>query len=140
MEPTIKTILPILLITCFTVPVYAEERDELDGKRLVCRRVDMYFSRPYYLVFENGTVFGPWVTIDTPLAISKLQRRKYQTTDSIVFWSGHTLWRDTLRLESLVDGARSIMYGCEVMDPKQMGAAIQNKEEKLKKLMKDDEI
>ena len=136
-----KALLSILVITCFTAPVYAEEKKgELDGKGLVCRRSDMYFSRPYYLVFDNGTVFGPWVTIDTPLRISKLQKWEYQTTFSVVFWFRHTLSRDTLQLEGLVDGASSIIYSCEVMDPKQMGTAIQNKKEKLKKQMEEDEI
>ena len=136
-----KILLSILLIICFTVPVYAEEKKgELDGTGLVCRRSDMYFSRPYYLIFDSGTVLGPWVTIDTPLRISKLQKSEYQTTVSVVFWFEHTLWRDTLQLEGLVDGARSIMYSCEVMDPKQMGATMQNKKEKLKKQMEHNEV
>ena len=136
-----KALVCILLITVVTASVFADEnKGELDGKGLVCRRSDMYFSRPYYLIFDSGTVLGPWVTIDTPLRISKLQKSEYQTTVSVVFWFEHTLWRDTLQLEGLVDGARSIMYSCEVMDPKQMGAAIQNKKEKLKKQIEDDEV
>ena len=68
-----KTLLAILLIIFFTPPVFAEEeKGELDGKGLVCRRSDTYFSRPYYFVFENQKVFGPWVTIDTALKIRKL--------------------------------------------------------------------
>ena len=136
-----KTLLAILLIIFFTPPVFAEEeKGELDGKGLVCRRSDTYFSRPYYFVFENQKVFGPWVTIDTAPRIRKLHESEYQTTVSVVFWFGHTLWRDTLQLEGLVDGARSIMYSCEIMDPKQMGTAMQNKKEKLKKQMEDDEV
>ena len=136
-----KILLSILFIVYFIVAVYSEEKKgELDGKGLVCRRSDMYFSRPYYLVFDNGTVFGPWVTIDTPLRISKLQKWEYQTTVSVVFWFRHTLSRDTLQLEGLVDGSGSIIYSCEVMHPKQMGAAIQKKKEKLKNKIENDEI
>ena len=40
--------------------------------------------------FENQRVLGPWVTIDTPLRIRKLQESEYQTTVSVVFWFGHT--------------------------------------------------
>ena len=65
-----KTLLTLLLSTFLTAPVCAgEEQGELDGKGLVCRRSDIYFSRPYYFVFENQGVFGPWATIDTPLSI-----------------------------------------------------------------------
>ena len=67
-----KTLLTVLLSTFFADPACAgEEQGELDGKGLVCRRSDMYFSRPYYFVFENQRVLGPWVTIDTPLRIRK---------------------------------------------------------------------
>ena len=136
-----KTLLAILLIIFFTPPVFAEEeKGELDGKGLVCRRSDTYFSRPYYFVFENQKVFGPWVTIDTALKIRKLHESEYQTTVSVVFWFGHTLWRDTLQLEGLVDGVRSTMYRCEVMDPRQMEAALQKKNEKLKEQTKDNKI
>ena len=136
-----KTLVYLLLITFFTPPVFAEEeKGELDGKGLVCRRSDTYFSRPYYFVFENQKVFGPWVTIDTAPRIRKLHESEYQTTVSVVFWFGHTLWRDTLQLEGLVDGVRSIMYRCEVMDPRQMEAALQKKNEKLKEQTKDNKI
>ena len=136
-----KTLLSVLLITFFTAPVFAEEeKGELDGKGLVCRRSDIYFSRPYYFVFENHKVFGPWVTIDTPLRIRKLHKSEYQTTVSVVFWFGHTLWRDTLQLEGLVDGVRGTMYSCEVMDQRHMEAALQKKNEKLKKQTKDNKI
>ena len=136
-----KTLLSVLLITFFTAPVFAEEeKGELDGKGLVCRRSDTYFSRPYYFVFENQKVFGPWVTIDTALKIRKLHESEYQTTVSVVFWFGHTLWRDTLQLEGLVDGVRSTMYRCGVMDPRQMEAALQKKNEKLKEQTKDNKI
>ena len=136
-----KTLLTVLLITFFTAPVFSEEeKGELDGKGLVCRRSDTYFSRPYYFVFENQKVFGPWVTIDTALKIRKLHESEYQTTVSVVFWFGHTLWRDTLQLEGLVDGVRSTMYRCEVMDPRQMEAALQKKNEKLKEQTKNNKI
>ena len=136
-----KTLLAILLIIFFTPSVFAEEeKGELDGKGLVCRRSDTYFSRPYYFVFENQKVFGPWVTIDTAPRIRKLHESEYQTTVSVVFWFGHTLWRDTLQLEGLVDGVRSTMYRCEVMDPRQMEAALQKKNEKLKEQTKDNKI
>ena len=136
-----KTLLTVLLSTFFADPACAgEEKGELDGKGLVCRRSDMYFSRPYYFVFENQKVFGPWVTIDTAPRIRKLHESEYQTTVSVVFWFGHTLWRDTLQLEGLVDGVRSIMYRCEVMDPRQMEAALQKKNEKLKEQTKDNKI
>ena len=136
-----KTLLTIFLIIFFTPPVFAEEeKGELDGKGLVCRRSDTYFSRPYYFVFENQKVFGPWVTIDTAPRIRKLHESEYQTTVSVVFWFGHTLWRDTLQLEGLVDGVRSTMYRCEVMDPRQMEAALQKKNEKLKEQTKDNKI
>ena len=136
-----KTLVYLLLITFFTPPVFSEEeKGELDGKGLVCRRSDTYFSRPYYFVFENQKVFGPWVTIDTAPRIRKLHESEYQTTVSVVFWFGHTLWRDTLQLEGLVDGVRSTMYRCEVMDPRQMEAALQKKNEKLKEQTKDNKI
>ena len=128
-----KTLLTVLFSTFFTAPVCAgEEQGELDGKGLVCRRSDIYFSRPYYFVFENQRVLGPWVTIDTPLRIRKLQESEYQTTVSVVFWFGHTLWRDTLQLEGLVDGVRSVRYGCEIMDPRHMEVALQKKSKKNK--------
>ena len=128
-----KTLLTVLFSTFFTAPVCAgEEQGELDGKGLVCRRSDIYFSRPYYFVFENQRVLGPWVTIDTPLRIRKLQESKYQTTVSVAFWFGYTLWRDTLQLESLVDGVSRIRYICEMMDPRHMEVALQKKSEKLK--------
>ena len=80
--------------------------------------------------FENQRVLGPWVTIDTPLRIRKLQESEYQTTVSVVFWFGHTLWRDTLQLEGLVDGVRSVRYSCEIMHPRHMEVALQKKSKK----------
>ena len=108
-----------------------EKKGKLDGKGLVCRRDDLYFSRPYYFIFDNQTVLGPWVTIDTAIKLKKLRETEYQSTAFVVSWVGHTLTLDTLELQGGVNGIPNRLYRCEIMNPKYMEITLQRRDDKL---------
>lgn len=100
---------------------------------LVCRRDDLYFSRPYYLVLHEQTVLGPWVTIDTPERLRSLQRVKYHTFSSNISWGAYTLILDTLRLEFRTSSVNRQVWQCEVMDAKHLELAVLGRYRKLSK-------
>ncbi len=112
-------------------PAADEEKGALDGKGLVCRRDDLYFSRPYYFIFDNQTVLGPWVSIDTAIKLKTLRETEYQSTPSVVSWTGHTLALDTLQLKGVVNGIQNRLYRCEIMNPKHMAITLQRRNDKL---------
>ena len=131
---TIKILLIIFVGLFLTAsPTAEEKKGELDGISLVCRRDDLYFSRPYYFIFENRTVLGPWVTIDTAIQLKGLRATEYQSTASVASWAGHTLTLDTLQLEEIVNGILNRLYRCEIMNPKHMAITLQRKDDKLEK-------
>ena len=103
----------------------------VDGEGLVCRRDDLYFSRPYYLIFDEQTVLGPWVTIDTPKRLRRLQKTKYQASSSYISWSDYTLMLDTLRLEFRTTSVKTQVWQCEIMDAKHLELAVLGRYRKL---------
>lgn len=103
----------------------------VDGEGLVCRRDDLYFSRPYYLIFDEQTVLGPWVTIDTPKRLRRLQKTKYQASSSYISWSDYTLMLDTLRLELRFGGIRTDVWQCDLMDAEHLELTILRWHQKL---------
>ena len=131
---TIKILLIIFVGLFLTAsPTAEEKKGELDGISLVCRRDDLYFSRPYYFIFENRTVLGPWVTIDTAIQLKGLRATEYQSTASVASWAGHTLTLDTLQLEEIVNGILNRLYRCEIMNPEHMAITLQRNDDKLEK-------
>jgi len=131
-EGPIKILLIIVVGLFLTAsPTAKEKKGELDGKGLVCRRDDLYFSRPYYFIFDNRTVLGPWVSIDTAKKLKTLRETEYQSTASVVSWIGHTLALDTLQLERIVNGIQNRLYSCEIMHPKHMAITLQRRDGKL---------
>ena len=103
----------------------------MDKKGLVCRRDDLYFSRPYYFIFSDQTVLGPWVTIDTPKRLGTLKKTKYHTLSSNISWSGYTLMLDTLRLEFGSKSIKEKVWQCELMSAEHLELVILQRQQKI---------
>ena len=124
----------LIFLTLILFPAFAETlRNSIDGNGLVCRRTDLYFSRPYYFVFDNGRVLGPWVTNDTPERIRTLPESNYRTRNATITWFRNILSKDTLQLQTTVEKGNNFFYDCEIMDLVQVEMVIQEKEEKRKR-------
>ena len=139
METLIRILLIIFIVAFLASHLRAEnEEGILDGKGLVCRRADTYFSRPYYFIFQNQKVIGPWVTIDTPKKLKDLFKFKYHITSSVIFWNSHTLTRETLKLVSHANSSQEKVFQCQLMGPQHMRKVVQAKNKKLEKDQKKE--
>ncbi|MBT06129.1 MAG: hypothetical protein CMM32_04340 [Rhodospirillaceae bacterium] len=107
------------------------EATDLNG--LVCKRDDLYFSRPYYLLFYEQTVLGPWVTIDTPQRLGRLREARYHTLASSVFWGSYSLMLDTLRLEFGLNNIKEKVWQCEPMDSEYLELVLLRRQKKISK-------
>ena len=131
-EGIIITLVIIFWTSLFPVSAVAEERlDTMDKKGLVCRRDDLYFSRPYYFIFSDKTVLGPWVTIDTPQRLGSLRETKYHTLSSTISWGSYTLMLDTLRLEFGLRSIKEKIWQCEFMNAEHLALVILQRQRKI---------
>ena len=131
-EGIILTLVIIFWTSLFSVSAVAEERlDTMDKKGLVCRRDDLYFSRPYYFIFSDKTVLGPWVTIDTPQRLGSLRETKYHTLSSSISWGGYTLMLDTLRLAFGLRSIKEKLWQCEFMSAEHLELVILRRQQKI---------
>ena len=131
-ESIIITLVIIFWTSLFSVSAVADERLEtIDKKGLVCRRNDLYFSRPYYFIFSDQTVLGPWVTIDTPKRLGTLKKTKYHTLSSSISWGGYTLMLDTLRLAFGLRSIKEKLWQCEFMSAEHLELVILRRQQKI---------
>jgi len=118
---------------CTTIAVAEEPIKLINKEGLVCRRADLYFSRPYYLIFHQETVLGPWVTIDTAERLRHLEKTKYHTSSSSISWSDYTLTLNTLQLEFRGSDISTKVWKCERMDVEHLELAILRRQQKISK-------
>ena len=137
----------VLLLGFTTLMVKSgEERivhaGEVDGKGLACTLIEnpLNFGPRYYL-FDEGKVTTPYVDDTIPLKIrtNRFSRYKYKTTvDSIQWGPNHRYVLDRKTL--VLNRAGEPLCYCQLMEPKDIEAALQKKIEELKEKIKDNKL
>ena len=146
-----KYIAVLVLLLGFTAPVHAENdtweekavyKGEVDGKGLACTLIKNPLNDgPKYYLFENGRVNNPYVDDTIPLEIrtNRFSQHKYKTTVNSIQWGPnhrYVLDRKTLVLNF---SGEPFLY-CQLMEPKDIEAALLKEIEELKEIMKDNKI
>ena len=139
-----KILLSTLLIICFTVPVYAEEKKgELDGKALECLHGKLPVTVSYW-IFDNLHVYTPLVTRELPRRIQRDNTVKYSSTPDTIRWKTsairsirYTLNKKTLRLKRHYRSKELSDAKCKILALKELEARYQIQIEQLNEEMKD---